>query len=81
MLLDTPQGLLHLLQKEMEFQVRLLRRGAALQGRLQRVTQGLRVQGVLSGGALQGLLLLGDVVDRGQGQGIGVVPGKHITCS
>ena len=82
MLLDTLHGLLHLLQIEMELQARLLQRDAALQGRLlQRVTQGLHVQEVLSDGAPQGHLLLGDVVDRGQGQGIGVDPGKHITCS
>jgi len=77
--LDTLHGLLHLLQIEMELQAHLLQRDAALQGRLlQRVPQDLHVQEVLSGGAPQGHLLLGDVVDRGQGQGIGVDPGAKM---
>jgi len=63
----------------MELQARLLQRDAALQGRLlQRVTQGLHVQEVLSDGAPQGHLPLGDVVDRGPGQGIGVDPGAKM---
>lgn len=79
LLLGTLHGLLHLLLIEMALQGRLLQRDAALQGHLHlRVLHGPHVQGVQRDAALQGLLL-GDMVD--QGQGIGVGPGKYITCN
>jgi|JXWR01.1.fsa_nt_gb hypothetical protein len=41
-----------------------------------RVIQGLHLQG---GAVLQDLLALEDMADQGQGQGIGVAPGMHIS--
>jgi len=79
LLLGTLHGLLHLLLIEMALQAHLLQRVAAPQGHLhQRVLHGPHVQGVQRDAALQGLLL-GDVVD--QGQGIEVGPVKYITCN